>query len=100
MVNFIDCSTAEPSPLAAYTFPTEPSLIALGGSHIACARGPQVWFFPFSGGAAVRKVYPAPVDALRLGTDLAAAMFQGRAMLHMASIFCFIQMYFKNLPLS
>lgn len=77
---------AEPTPLATYTLPTEPSVIALGGSHLCCASGALAWFYPLSGGAATRRQYPGFIDVITLAGDYAAALFQGRAMLHTVGI--------------
>lgn len=73
---------SEPAALATYTLPTEPSVIALGGSHVCCASGTLAWFYPLAGGAATRRQYPAAIDVITLAGDYAAALFQGRAMLH------------------
>ncbi|KAJ8726786.1 hypothetical protein PYW08_015183 [Mythimna loreyi] len=73
---------SEPIALATYALPTEPSVIALGGSHVCCASGSLAWFYPLAGGAAARRQYPAPIDVITLAGDYAAALFQGRAMLH------------------
>ncbi|KAH9635704.1 hypothetical protein HF086_011094 [Spodoptera exigua] len=73
---------SEPTPLATYTLPTEPSVIALGGSHVCCASGTLAWFYPLTGGAAARRQYPAPIEMITLAGDYAAALFQGRVMLH------------------
>ncbi|KAF9815163.1 hypothetical protein SFRURICE_006727 [Spodoptera frugiperda] len=73
---------SEPTPLATYTLPTEPSVIALGGSHVCCASGTLAWFYPLTGGAAARRQYPAPIEMITLAGEYAAALFQGRAMLH------------------
>ncbi|XP_075972620.1 intraflagellar transport protein Oseg6 [Anticarsia gemmatalis] len=73
---------SEPTALATYTLPTEPSVIALGGSHVCCASGSLAWFYPLAGGAATRRQYPGPIDVITLAGDYAAALFQGRAMLH------------------
>ncbi|XP_073967654.1 intraflagellar transport protein Oseg6 [Choristoneura fumiferana] len=72
----------EPCALATYALPTEPSLLALGGSHICCARGEHAWLCPLAGGAATRRVYPAAVTALRCAGDHCAALCAGRAQLH------------------
>lgn len=78
--------TAEPQALATYTLPAEPTLIALGASHVCCVRGAESWFYPLAGGgAALRRQYPAAVDALRLAANRAAALCQGRALLHTVS---------------
>ncbi|XP_053626138.1 WD repeat-containing protein 19 [Plodia interpunctella] len=73
---------SEPIALATYSVPTEPSVIALGGSHVCCVTGAHAWFYPLGGGSAVRRQYAAAVDVMRLSGDYAAAMFGGRAMLH------------------
>ncbi|CAH0629097.1 unnamed protein product [Chrysodeixis includens] len=73
---------SEPTALATYTLPTEPHVLALGGAHVCCARGPLAWFSPLAGGPAARRHYPAPPDVLTLAGDYAAALFHGRAMLH------------------
>ncbi|KAJ2938867.1 hypothetical protein O0L34_g18496 [Tuta absoluta] len=73
---------SEPSPLATYTLPTEPTHLSLGGGHVCCVSGAAAWFYPLGGGSALRRQYPAPVDAVRVAGQFAAAMFQGRAMLH------------------
>ncbi|XP_049865142.1 WD repeat-containing protein 19 isoform X2 [Pectinophora gossypiella] len=73
---------SEPTALASYSLPTEPSLIALGGSHVCCVSGAHAWFYPLGGGSALRRQYPAPVDAVRVAGAYAAALYQGRAMLH------------------
>ncbi|KAI5641884.1 WD repeat-containing protein dyf-2 [Phthorimaea operculella] len=73
---------SEPSPLATYTLPTEPTHLSLGGAHVCCVRGAAAWFYPLGGGAALRRQYPAPVDAIRVAGQYAAALYQGRAMLH------------------
>ncbi|KAM3967928.1 intraflagellar transport protein Oseg6 [Aphomia sociella] len=82
-------SKSEPIALATYTLPTEPSVIAIGVSHICCASGAHAWFFPLSGGGAgagrgvQRRQYAGPVQALCLAGEYAAALFQGKAMLHL-----------------
>ncbi|XP_068627634.1 WD repeat-containing protein 19 [Battus philenor] len=73
---------SEPTALATYALPTEPTAISLGGSHVCCASGPHAWFYSLSGGAAVRRQYPAAVDVVRMSGEYAAALFEGRAMLH------------------
>ncbi|KAL0883647.1 hypothetical protein ABMA27_015774 [Loxostege sticticalis] len=73
---------AEPTALATYALPTEPSLLALGGAHVCCVSGVHAWFYPLAGGTATRRQYPAPVDVIRVAGDYAAALCQGRAMLH------------------
>ncbi|CAK1578047.1 unnamed protein product [Parnassius mnemosyne] len=73
---------SEPMALATYTLGTEPTAIALGGGHVCCVSGVQAWFYPLGGGPAARRQYPAAVQALRMSGDYAAALFQGRAMLH------------------
>ncbi|CAF4949564.1 unnamed protein product [Pieris macdunnoughi] len=75
-------NVTEPIPLAAYTLTTEPTAIALGASHVCCATGSLVWFYPLAGGTPARRQYPGPVDVLRVAGQFAAAMFQSRAMLH------------------
>lgn len=88
---------AEPTALATYALPTEPSLIALGGSHVCCASGSLAWFYPLSGGAATRRQYPGPIDVITLAGDYAAALFQGRAMLHAVSSQTFVGNIFSYL---
>ncbi|XP_060800859.1 WD repeat-containing protein 19 isoform X1 [Amyelois transitella] len=73
---------SEPVALATYAAPTEPSLIALGGAHVCCVSGAHAWFYPLAGGAALRRQYAAPVERVRLAGRHAAALFGGRAMLH------------------
>lgn len=77
--------TAEPTALATYTLPTEPSVIAVGASHVCCVSGVHAWYYPLAGGAASRRQYPSPVDKLVIGGDYAAALYQGRVMLHSVS---------------
>ncbi|XP_059060034.1 WD repeat-containing protein 19 [Achroia grisella] len=80
-------NSAEPVALATYSFPTEPSVIALGASHVCCVSGAHAWFYPLAaagaGRAALRRQYAAPVQTIRLAGDYAAALFQGKAMLHL-----------------
>ncbi|XP_028028471.1 WD repeat-containing protein 19 [Bombyx mandarina] len=77
---------SEPTALATYALPVEPTLIALGGSHLCCVHGSDAWFYPLSAAAGRARPrprrYPAPLDRLRLAGDYAAALFEGRAMLH------------------
>ncbi|XP_045492796.1 WD repeat-containing protein 19 [Colias croceus] len=73
---------AESTALATYALTTEPTSIALGGAHVCCASGNHAWFYPLAGGTPIRRQYPAPVDALRVAGQYAAALFQSRAMLH------------------
>ncbi|XP_038213665.1 WD repeat-containing protein 19 [Zerene cesonia] len=73
---------AEPAALATYALTVEPTWIALGAAHVCCASGAHAWFYPLGGGAPLRRQYPAPADALRVAGRYAAALFQGRAMLH------------------
>ncbi|XP_052751599.1 WD repeat-containing protein 19 isoform X2 [Galleria mellonella] len=79
---------SEPVALATYTFPTEPSVIAVGAAHVCCASGAHAWFYALAGGVvaarpAARRHYAGAVQALRLAGHYAAALFQGKAMLHL-----------------
>ncbi|XP_013161531.1 PREDICTED: WD repeat-containing protein 19 [Papilio xuthus] len=73
---------SEPTALATYALPCEPTAISLGGAHVCCARGPHAWYYPLRGGPAARRQYPADVEAVRMSAEYAAVMFQGRAILH------------------
>ncbi|CAH2244096.1 jg5108 [Pararge aegeria aegeria] len=73
---------SEPTALATYNLPTEPSVIGLGASHVCVVSGQIGSFYPLGGGPALRRHYPAAVDTLRVSGQYAAVTYQGRAMLH------------------
>ncbi|GBP76948.1 WD repeat-containing protein 19 [Eumeta japonica] len=72
----------EPSALGMLVLPAEPTLLALGASHVCCVSGAHAWYQSIAGGAPHRRQYPAPLSAVRMATEYAAVLYQGRAMLH------------------
>ncbi|XP_034825348.1 WD repeat-containing protein 19 [Maniola hyperantus] len=73
---------AEPTALASYNLPSEPSVIGLGAAHVCVVSGQVGSFYPLGGGPALRRHYPATVETLRVSGQYAAVTYQGRAMLH------------------
>ncbi|XP_032511924.2 WD repeat-containing protein 19 [Danaus plexippus] len=73
---------SEPAALATYSLPTEPELLSLGGSHVCCSSGVVGWFVPLGGGSPHRRHYPGAPSALTATGGYAAALFDGKAMLH------------------
>ncbi|NXN95131.1 WDR19 protein, partial [Rhinopomastus cyanomelas] len=64
----------------------EPSFVALGGYHLAAGMNNRAWFYAL-GENKVKKLkdveYLGTVASMRLNSDYAAALFEGKVQLHM-----------------
>jgi WD repeat-containing protein 19 len=66
------------------SIPIEPSILAVGTYHFAVGLNNRAWFYPLGDGdTSMEKSYLGTLTSLSLNGDYAAALFDGKIMLHM-----------------
>lgn len=79
-------------------FQIEPLLIGVGPYHVCCVSNDVAWFYDTTvyqpsnvnssskTSSLGRRQYPGAVSSIKISTEYAAVLFEGKIMLHMVNI--------------
>lgn len=85
-----------PPPLLSMDLPVEPSFVSLGPYHCAVGMNNRAWFFELGQNKPTLlrdREYLGTVTSLRLSTDYASVLYEGKIQLHMVSACLSLHLY-------